>query len=113
MADPSTVEARPRSARPPRILDVVAAVKSLAQAHPEISAWWYAPALRLRLAGELPVGVEPTRVEVVAEARPDADPDYACLGRELATRLDADAIVRAHRGAREERHLFRVASVGR
>jgi hypothetical protein len=91
-------------ARPPRILDVVDAVKRLARAHPEIGAWWYAPVLRRKGAGN-----GASHIEVVAEAAAGASPEYECLGRELGAHLGAQAVVRAHRGESEAMPLLRLA----
>lgn len=98
--------------RQPSILDVVRAVTEVGAAHPEVATWWYAPPQRLRLRGELPPEVqEPPPVEVVVELGGSPDADYERIAGELAAYLSGGRVrVRAHRGANEERQLFRLRS---
>lgn len=97
--------------RTPSILDVLRAVISVAAAHPEVDAWWYAPPRRLRLRGELPGAASAPPLEVVVEAAAGAEVDEDHLAAELAPRLPGQAVaVRPHRGAGEERRLFRLVS---
>lgn len=100
--------------RPPSILDVVRALKSVAPAHAEVRAWWYAPLQRLRLAGEQPqdrLQALPV-VEVALQADPDQSPDSEVIARELAEYLaPARVTVRRYRGrAAEDARLFRLLS---
>lgn len=100
--------------RQPRILDVVRAVRTVAHGHREVSAWWYAPPPRLRLAGALP-GDDTSGpfVELAIEAPEDCHPDYDGIGRELSNALRGVPVrARRHAGAREERRLFRLVSAG-
>ncbi len=94
------------------ILDVLRAVKDLADAHPEVAAWWYAPARRLRLLGQRARGsAEALRLEIVVQPAASAAVDCDCLASELGRRLPGDSIaVRLHRGAAEEKRLFRLKS---
>jgi hypothetical protein len=93
----------------PSILDVIQGVKKVAPAHPDVIAWWYAPPVRLRLAGRLPASVEADgSIEVVVEGG-----GLACarIAHDLSQALEkADVAVRLHRGEGEERQLFRVVS---
>lgn len=102
----------------PSILDVVHGVKRVVPAHPEVSAWWYTPPQRLRLAGDLPgSGAVPLCIEVVVEAAGDAEVPCATIAKELSAALSGaprvDVRVRIHRGDREERPLFRIVSPGK
>jgi hypothetical protein len=99
--------------RQPSILDVVRAVKTTAVRHPEVSGWWYTPARLLRLEGDRPAGLTPPpALEVVVEHGAVA-PDFDAIGRELAELLRGASLkVRPHRGAAEERRLYRLASRG-
>ncbi len=103
--------------RQPSILDVVNGVKRVLPAHPEVSAWWYTPPQRLRLAGDLPgSGSAPLSIEVVVEAAaPLASGEVPCakIAKELSEVLRIEVRVRIHRGDREERPLFRIVSPGR
>ena len=99
--------------RQPSILDVVHGVKRVVPAHPEVTAWWYTPPQRLRLAGDLPrVGPSPLSIEVVVEAVGEVP--CAEIARELSASLSGvsgiSVRVRMHRGDREERPLFRIVS---
>jgi hypothetical protein len=98
----------------PSILDVVHGVKSVVPAHPEVSAWWYTPPQRLRLAGDLPgSGSDPVAIEVVVEG---AGAEIPCvqIAKELSSALSGTVVrVRMHRGDREERPLFRIVSPGK
>ncbi len=96
--------------RPPSILDVVRAVKSIAAAHGEISAWWYAPSKRLRLTGDRPGAGSALPVEIALAGDPSA---FDAIARELSRALrDAPVRVRPYRGPREDGHLFRLLSAG-
>jgi hypothetical protein len=102
----------------PSILDVVHGVKRVLPAHPEVSAWWYTPPQRLRLAGDLPgSGAAPLCIEVVVEAAGAEEVPCATIARELTAALSAtphiEVRVRIHRGDREERPLFRIVSPGK
>jgi hypothetical protein len=111
---------RGRPLRQPSILDVVHGIKSVAAAHPEVSAWWYTPPQRLRLAGDLPGSASATlSIEVVVEGfEPGGTtrtPEIPCaqIAKELSAALSGTAVgVRMHRGDREERPLFRIVSPG-
>jgi hypothetical protein len=96
----------------PSILDVVHGVKVVAPAHPEVTAWWYTPPQRLRLAGELPVrGDGLLAIELVVETTTATASTCERIARELSTALRGAAVgVRLHRGSLEERPLFRVMS---
>jgi hypothetical protein len=98
----------------PSILDVVHGVKTVAPAHPEVKAWWYTPPQRLRLAGELPGLESAVTVEVVLETSAGhGHEELACpeIAKELSRALAGAVVgVRAHRGEREERRLFRIVS---
>jgi hypothetical protein len=98
--------------RQPRILDVVGAVRAVAPRHDEIRAWWYVPPQRLRLRGDAPASsADKPSIEVVVES--DTAPDFDAIARELSRSLAAVPVaVRAFRGEREERHLFRLLSRG-
>jgi hypothetical protein len=99
--------------RQPSILDVVRAVKTAAARHPEVTGWWYTPARLLRLEGDRPASLSPAPVLEVVVQHGAVLPDFDALGRELAAMLrGATPSVRAHRGAAEERRLFRLASRG-
>ncbi len=94
--------------RQPRILDVMRAVRAVAPDHPEIRAFWYAPAQRLHLAGRAPKAPE---VEVAVEPRSPGSADFDVIARELSAQLrPATVAVRTYRGDAEERHLFRIVS---
>lgn len=98
----------------PSILDVVHGVKSVAAAHPEVTAWWYTPPQRLRLAGDLPSsGSSPLSIEVVVEG-PETEVPCAQIAKELSLALSGTAVrVRMHRGDNEDRRLFRIVSQGK
>jgi hypothetical protein len=97
----------------PSILDVVHGVKTVAPAHPEVTAWWYTPPQRLRLAGELPPrGDGLLAIELVVEATTATTATCERIAKELSAALKGAAVrVRTHRGSLEERPLFRVMSV--
>jgi hypothetical protein len=98
--------------RQPSILNVLRAVRQVGPAHPEVRAWWYAPARRLRLHGALPEG-EGDAVEVVVELDLQGA-DLAAIGGEIAQSLQSGPVsVRPHRGADEERQLYRLLSRGK
>jgi hypothetical protein len=100
--------------RQPSILDVVNGVKRVLPAHPEVSAWWYTPPQRLRLAGDLPGAASaPLSIEVVVEAAVPEQVPCAKIAKELSEVLRIEVRVRTHRGDREERPLFRIVSPGR
>jgi hypothetical protein len=98
----------------PSILDIVRAVKEMASGHPEIRAWWHAPAPRLALHGahSASPGRGLPEVTVVVEAT-DAGtwPDCERIRTELARKLpDAEVYVRRHRGDDEPERLYRLLS---
>ena len=96
--------------RPPSILDVVRAVKSVAAAHEDVTAWWYAPPKRLRLAGERSSEKSERHVEIAVEGPLDSASHHtiaAALSRSLR---GAPVRVRAYRGRRDDGHLFRLLS---
>lgn len=95
-----------------RILDVLSAVTAVAAGHPEIEAWWYAPPRRLRLEGEIARAPRETpALEVVVQASGAASTRCDEIAGELARRLASGPVsVRLHRGAAEERQLFRLLS---
>jgi hypothetical protein len=96
--------------RPPSILDVVRAVKAVAAAHEEVGGWWYAPAKRLRLAGERPASrdAHPVELAVEGELEPSA---HAAIASEVSRALrGAPVRVRAYRGKHDDGHLFRLLS---
>jgi hypothetical protein len=96
--------------RQPSILDVVHGVKSVVPTHPEVTTWWYTPPQRLRLAGDLP-GSAALSLEVVVEGAAAVEIPCAEIAKELSAALSGVAVaVRMHRGAREERPLFRIVS---
>jgi hypothetical protein len=96
--------------RQPSILDMLRAVKEVGSAHPGVRAFWYAPMRRLRLQGELPASQAPESVEVVVEADSSAI-DLSVLGDALGRSLrGVPVMVRRHRGASEERQLYRLWS---
>ncbi len=105
--------------RPPSILDVVRAVKAVAAAHQEVSAWWYAPPKRLRLAGERPGEASKRQVEIAIEGRFGAETCDA-IAREISRALrdtprdemgdETTVRVRPYRGPRDDGHLFRLLS---
>jgi len=94
------------------ILDVLGAVKDLAASHPKVAAGWYAPARRLRLLGQRArssAGAVP--LEIVVEPAAPAAVDCDGLASELGRSLPGDSVtVRLHRGAAEEKRLFRLKS---
>jgi hypothetical protein len=94
------------------ILDVLRAVKELADTHPEVAAWWYAPVQRLRLLGQRARGsAEPLPLEIIIEPSATAAVDCTHLASELGRRLPGDRVaVRLHGGAAEQRRLFRLKS---
>lgn len=94
--------------RRPSILDVVQAVTVVAPSHPEVRAWWYAPPTRFHLRGARSDD-RAFRIEVVIEPRATARPNLDSIAADLSVQLSGTpASVRAHRGAGEERRLFRV-----
>jgi hypothetical protein len=101
--------------RQPSILDVVHGVKGVATTHPEVTAWWYTPPQRLRLAGERPGSASAgLSIEVVVEG-PTAEGAAAIACAEIAAELSAALSgvivgVRMHRGGAEPRPLFRIVS---
>ena len=102
--------------RQPSILDVVHGIKCVAPAHPEVSAWWYTPPQRLRLAGDLPGSASATLgIEVVVEGfEPAREIACAQIAKELSAALSGISVgVRMHRGDHEERPLFRIVSPGK
>jgi hypothetical protein len=99
--------------RSPRILDVIRATKEVASAHPDVTAWWYAPPRRLDVTASIPEGAVATpAIELVVESAPRGNvPDRARIARELAAALRLPRVsVRPYRGAKEERALFRLLS---
>jgi len=96
--------------RPPSILDMLRAVKEVGSTHGEVRAFWYAPARRLRLQGELPGSQTTREVEVVVEVDIPAV-DLTVIAAELERLLRGVPVtVRRHRGASEERQLYRLWS---
>ncbi len=96
--------------RQPSILDMLRAVKEVGSAHAEVRAFWYAPTRRLRLQGELPGSQASESVEVVVEADSTAI-DLSVIGDALGRSLRGVPVtVRRHRGASEERQLYRLWS---
>jgi hypothetical protein len=103
------------SLRQPSILDVVHGVKGVATTHPEVTAWWYTPPQRLRLAGERPGSASAgLSIEVVVEAPAvEGAAEIACaeIAAELSAALSGVIVgVRMHRGGAEPRPLFRIVS---
>ncbi len=99
--------------RQPSILDVLRAVQHVGPAHPEVRAWWYAPARRVRLHGALPEGEGAHAVEVVVETDMQGA-DLAVIGGEIAKSLRSGPVsVRPYRGTGEERQLYRLLSRGK
>src|ERR1700722_17854530 len=98
--------------RQPSILDVVHGVKGVATTHPEVTAWWYTPPQRLRLAGERPGSASAgLSIEVVGEGAGGAAIACADIAAELSAALSGVIVgVRMHRGAAEPRPLFRIVS---
>jgi len=98
--------------RQPSILDVVHGVKSVVPAHPEVTAWWYTPPQRLRLAGDLPgSGSAAIPIEVVVQSAGTGEIPCAEIAKELSAALGGSPVgVRLHRGDREQRPLFRIVS---
>jgi hypothetical protein len=98
----------------PSILDVVHGVKSVAPAHPEVAVWWYTPPQRLRLAGELPRPASaPAELTIEVVVAGSSGSTIACdqIAGELSRALAGIPVaVRPHRGAAEERPLFRIVS---
>jgi hypothetical protein len=75
-----------------------------------VTTWWYTPPQRLRLAGDLP-GSAALSLEVVVDGAATAEIPCAEIAKELSAALSGVAVaVRVHRGAREERPLFRIVS---
>lgn len=94
--------------RRPSILDVVQAVTAVAPSHPKVRAWWYAPPTRFHLRGARSDD-SAHRIEVVIEPRAPGRPDPDSIAADLSVQLGGTpASVREHRGAGEERRLFRV-----
>lgn len=94
--------------RRPSILDVVQAVTAVAPSHREVHAWWYAPPTRFHLRGARSDD-SAHRVEVVIEPRPSVRLNLESIAADLSARLSGTPTdVRGHRGADEERRLFRV-----
>ncbi len=98
--------------RPPRILDVIRATKEVASAHPDVTAWWYAPPRRLDVSASIPEGGRAPTIELVVESAPRGKaPDRARIARDLSAALSLPSVsVRSYRGANEERALFRLIS---
>lgn len=98
--------------RQPSILDVLRAVRDVGVAHPEVRAWWYAPAQRLRLQGEVPSNRGAAQLEIAIEVDKDSA-DLKGISAELEGVLGCRPVsVRPHRGAGEERQLYRLFSRG-
>jgi hypothetical protein len=96
--------------RQPGILDMLRAVKEVGPSHAEIRTFWYAPPRRLRLRGEVG-GTRPAEeLEVVVEVDAQAI-DLGAIGAELQRSLRGVPVaVRRHRGASEDRQLYRLWS---
>ena len=96
--------------RQPSVLDILRAVKEVGPAHAEVRAFWYAPTRKLRLQGELPGSQTSGGVEVVVEVDTPAI-DLTAIADELGRSLRGVPVtVRRHRGASEERQLYRLWS---
>jgi len=96
--------------RQPSILDVLRAVRDVGSAHPEVRAWWYAPARRLRLHGEVPSPSDKTGIEIAIQVDKD-DADLEGISSKIEQVLGCRPVsVRPHRGPGEERRLFRLLS---
>ena len=98
--------------RQPSILDVLRAVRDVGAAHPEVRAWWYAPARRLRLQGALSPSGEKPAIEIAIEVDND-DADLKGISSKIEEVLGCRPVaVRPHRGPGEERQLYRLFSRG-
>jgi hypothetical protein len=96
--------------RQPSILDVLRAVRDVGAAHPEVRAWWYAPAQRLRLQGAVPEQGENPSIEIAIEVDKD-DADLKGISAKIEDLLGCRPVsVRPHRGSGEERQLYRLLS---
>jgi hypothetical protein len=96
------------------ILDVLRAVTRVAREHPEVEAWWYAPALRLRVAGDASDGQTAPVPEVAIDAAKNIDVDEELLSQELQALLEMPEVrVRRYEGAAEPRTLFRLVTTRR
>lgn len=97
--------------RYPTILDVVRAITAIAESHPQVAVWWYAPSERFRLRGRLEDSGERKPLEVVVELEDEASVDWDRIGQDLSDRLwDNPVAVRPHRGREAESRLIRVLS---
>ena len=96
--------------RQPSILDVLRAVRDIGAAHPEVRAWWYAPARRLRLQGAVPPSSEGPPIEIAVEVdKPEANLEG--ISSKIEELLGCRPVsVRPHRGSGEERQLYRLFS---
>ncbi|HYZ90108.1 MAG TPA: hypothetical protein VE620_12490 [Myxococcales bacterium] len=98
--------------RQPSILDVLRAVRDVGAAHPEVRAWWYAPPQRLRLQGAVPSAGERPPIEIAIEVD-KGEVDLKGMSSKFEELLDCRPVsVRPHRGAGEERQLYRLFSRG-
>jgi hypothetical protein len=96
--------------RQPSILDVLRAVRDVGGAHPEVRAWWYAPARRLRLHGEVPSPSDKTGIEIAIQVDKESA-DLEGISSKIEQVLGCRPVsVRPHRGPAEERRLFRLFS---
>jgi hypothetical protein len=96
--------------RQPSILDMLRAVKQVGSAQAEVRAFWYAPTRKLRLRGEVPGSQTPESVEVVVDVDSPAI-DLSVIADALGRSLQGVPVtVRRHRGASEERQLYRLWS---
>ena len=96
--------------RQPSILDVLRAVRDVGADHPEVRAWWYAPARRLRLQGAVPSSDETPPIEIAIEVDKD-EADLKGISSKIEELLGCRPVsVRPHRGPGEERQLYRLLS---
>lgn len=98
--------------RPPSILDVVRAVKVASRRRRDVRAWWYAPAKRLRLDGELAAGgVGQPPLEIVIDPVAGRTPDCDQIARDISSVLGAASVhVRARDGGGTADGLYRLVS---
>src|SRR5689334_2621697 len=94
--------------RPPRILDVLKAVTSVAAGFPHVTVWWYAPAATQRLQQGAAPGFERVPCEVVVETDGGAT-DADLLGQALMREL-AGYPVRVRLFSGDSHGLFRLLS---